>query len=1260
MKFTGERFIPAESDIDLALEHLQRYYSIVDLVKDKIVLDVACGEGYGSAILSGNAKFVYGIDISEEAITHAQLNYVRDNLKFEVGTVDSLPFPDQSVDIVVSFETIEHVDEIQQNLFMKEVKRVLKNGGMLIISTPNKLEYSDKPGYKNPFHVKEFYLEEFYRFLQAYFNHVRLYYQKFEVASLITDYKNDKYCYTNFDSDYLKKNGKYLIAACSDSDINININSIRIVDQDRLNWLISRILTLQDEVEERNNHIKKLDETISQMRNELLIYNERIKNFELIQDSLNKENDNKNSLLSSQSEDLKTTLNMLQNALEEVNNEKNINLENTIKIKENETKIKMLEQELKYKQEALTDLNNRLRSEMEVLNSTEAELKAANHQIFENELKIQVLEQELKYKKEALADLNNRLQVEMEVLQSTEAELKAANQQILDLTIKLKSIESDLLRRDLDLKHKDEQIANKEEQIAYFLSYHDELTSSIENYTKNSEVQLNDKITILQEQEETIRNLKGHIEQLLEQERLLNNILHSGGWKALSFYYKFRDSLFPNGTKRRLFAKLAMKALTNPNKMLRNINKKNLKKLSYYLKVENPERVESRIENYLERHTEQEKTEYQLIDNSDFYEKLVFPKTTEPIVSIVIPVFNQWHYTYSCLCSILKNTTGVDYEVIIADDVSTDETANISNYVENINVIRDDVNRGFLLNCNNAAKFAKGKYIYFLNNDTNVQPGWLSSLVELMEKDNSIGMSGSKLVYPDGRLQEAGGIIWKDASGWNYGRLDDPEKPEYNYVKEVDYISGAAIMIRRDLWEQIGGFDERYVPAYNEDSDLAFEVRKLGWKVVYQPKSVIVHYEGISHGTDTGSGIKRHQIENCQKFFKKWEMTLEKEHFHNAEHVYWARDRSRTKKTILIIDHYVPHFDKDAGSRTVFQYVKLFVEMGFNVKFIGDNFFRHEPYTSVLQQMGVEVLYGKWFADHINDWLETNGEYINFTLLNRPHISIKYIDAIKKYTKSKIIYYGHDLHYLREQREFELTNNQALLDSSRSWRKMEFGLFEKSDLIYYPSQVEVEEIKKQFPDYNVKAIPAYIFDEPLEKAVHDFSNRKNLLFVGGFGHRPNVDAVLWFVNEIFPIILKDLPDIRFYVVGSNPPDEIKNLHSENVIVTGFVSDQELSKYYHQCKIAVVPLRYGAGVKGKVVEALYHQIPIVTTSIGSEGLEGIGDYLIEVDDARQFAQKVISLYNDISKLNDYSKKSIDYIMKYFSRSSALEILNNDFQ
>ena len=235
--------------------------------------------------------------------------------------------------------------------------------------------------------------------------------------------------------------------------------------------------------------------------------------------------------------------------------------------------------------------------------------------------------------------------------------------------------------------------------------------------------------------------------------------------------------------------------------------------------------------------------------------RLKFEQVENPTVSIIIPVYNQIHYTYACLLSILEHTKDVSYEVIIADDVSTDATEHLSEYAEGLVICRNSTNQGFLRNCNNAARHARGKYVMFLNNDTQVTENWLSSLVQLIESDPSIGMVGSKLVYPDGRLQEAGGIIWSDGSGWNYGRLDNPDKPEYNYVKDVDYISGAAILLSNELWNQIGGFDTRFAPAYCEDSDLAFEVRKAGYRVVYQPKSRVIHFEGVSNGADVqGTG----------------------------------------------------------------------------------------------------------------------------------------------------------------------------------------------------------------------------------------------------------------------------------------------------------------------------------------------------------------------------------------------------------------------
>lgn len=639
------------------------------------------------------------------------------------------------------------------------------------------------------------------------------------------------------------------------------------------------------------------------------------------------------------------------------------------------------------------------------------------------------------------------------------------------------------------------------------------------------------------------------------------------------------------------------------------------------------------------------------------YNKLIVPACSNPLVSIIIPVYNQFNYTYECVKSIIEHTQDVKYEIIIGDDVSTDETKNISRYIKGVKVVRNSENLRFLLNCNNAAKHAKGKYIFFLNNDTKVTEGWLYSLVELIESDNTIGMVGSKLIYPDGRLQEAGGIIWKDASAWNYGNGQDPEQPEFNYVRDVDYISGAAIMLSKELWNKIGGFDEEFAPAYCEDSDLAFQVRQQGYRVVYQPASVVVHFEGVSNGTDTSTGLKHYQIVNNEKLKTKWAEELSK-HYENGQNVLKAKDRCFDDgKTILFIDHYVPQFDKDAGSRTVFQYVKMFVKKGYKVKFIGDNFFKHEPYTTVLNKMGVEVLHGPWYAQHIFEWLKDNNDCIDYVFMNRPHISEKYMDFFNENMKAKVIYYGHDLHFLRINREYELTGDEEKRLEAASWKAKELDLMHKADVVYYPSYVEADLIKQVDNTINVKALVPYVYDEFKSKKRNSVYN-KGILFVGGFSHTPNVDAVNWFVKEVYSEI-KDKADIPFYIAGSNPPEEILAYDGDGIEVKGFVSDEELERLYSSCKLVVVPLRYGAGVKGKVVEAIYNGVPIVTTNVGAEGIPATDNILVIKDDAKEFADAVISLYNDAKKLDEISDNMQKYIKENNSIDAAWNIVGEDF-
>ena len=641
--------------------------------------------------------------------------------------------------------------------------------------------------------------------------------------------------------------------------------------------------------------------------------------------------------------------------------------------------------------------------------------------------------------------------------------------------------------------------------------------------------------------------------------------------------------------------------------------------------------------------------------------KINFPYAENPKVSIIIPVYNQVHYTYACLVSILENTGEFDYEIIIADDVSTDATKEIDKFVTGLVIARNESNQGFLKNCNNAAKKARGEYIFFLNNDTTVQKDWLPPLIRLLESDKSIGMVGSKLIYPDGRLQEAGGIIWSDGSGWNYGRCDDPNKPEYNYVRDVDYISGAAIMLSRKLWEDIGGFDERYAPAYCEDSDLAFEVRKRGLRVVYQPLSVVTHFEGVSNGTDVnGTGLKRYQVENNKKLQEKWSEEFKNQYDNvGVPNAFRARERSRGKKVILFVDHYVPTFDKDAGSKTTFQYIKMFIERGYVVKFLPDNFAKSEPYTSILEQMGVEVLYGNEMRTNIFEWIENNQANIDIAYLNRPHIATKYIDFIKEKTDIKVIYYGHDLHFLRERREYELTGDVERKNASAYWKSMELDLMRKASISYYPSNVEVDYIHTFDKKINAKAITAYVFDK-FGNIDYNPDIREGVLFVGGFSHPPNADALKYFLDKMWDEIYAQIK-APFYIVGSNATDEIKALHNEakGIIFKGFVSEEELKELYEKVRLVVVPLRYGAGVKGKVIEALYYNDPVITTSVGAEGIDNSYNQMLVADEPGDFVEKCVNLYNDKEALKAMSKAADDYVRNKHSIEAVWEIIREDF-
>ncbi len=262
------------------------------------------------------------------------------------------------------------------------------------------------------------------------------------------------------------------------------------------------------------------------------------------------------------------------------------------------------------------------------------------------------------------------------------------------------------------------------------------------------------------------------------------------------------------------------------------------------------------------------------IDNSKFNAAL-------PDISIIIPCYNNILYTLICLYYLLNHKSEFKYEIILVDDNSNDETKEYLATLPGIKYIRNDTNLGFIESCNKAAQTSKAQYLVFLNNDTIILPNWLDKLIATIEKNKDCGIVGSHLLNFDFTTQEAGGLVYKNGEAGNYGRNLPHNHPNVAYFKDVDYVSGASLAITNSLWQEIGGFDEIYKPAYYEDTDLAFKVRAKGYKVYYQPESKIIHFEGITSGRDINNGPKSFQKVNQEKFYQKWRDELDKHPIYN-------------------------------------------------------------------------------------------------------------------------------------------------------------------------------------------------------------------------------------------------------------------------------------------------------------------------------------------------------------------------------------------
>jgi len=613
------------------------------------------------------------------------------------------------------------------------------------------------------------------------------------------------------------------------------------------------------------------------------------------------------------------------------------------------------------------------------------------------------------------------------------------------------------------------------------------------------------------------------------------------------------------------------------------------------------------------------------IPNSELAQRLqaAFAQTVPaaPRASIIIPVFNKFGFTARCLLSLAELGYAESTEIVVVDDGSSDDTLAALSCLPGLRYHRNLKNLGFIDSCNAGAHLASAPRLVFLNNDTLVAPAWLEELEFCFSARSDCGLAGSMLIYPDMKLQEVGGQVYCDGSAGNRGKRRDLGHPDFNYLRPVDYCSGASIMIERHVFETIGGFDIRYRPAYFEDVDLAFSVRKQGLQVYCQPASKVIHFEGITSGRKTSSGVKAHQVTNRALFAEKW-----------AEVLSGQPERRGIRREgppvsvgrILVIDNQTPRPDRDAGSLLLFNSLRIMLQLGYAVDYLPFRRPRHiSGYTPQLQREGIRCLYKPYFKG-LAHHLKHHGSDYDFVFISRIKTIKKSYALVRRFCPgAKVIFNTVDLNFLRVGRRAELEKSPRLAQKAEGYRRDELFYLNHADASIIVSPVELDLIRQDVDPAKIEIIPL-ILEFPSRRATYQGS--RNLAFIGHFTHAPNVDAMKFFLAEVWPKVRKAMPGVRFDIIGKDFPAELSPLVDDTVTVHGLVPD--LDTIFPSIRVCIAPLRFGAGLKGKLATSLGYGVPSVVSPIAIEGMGMIdGEHALVAESPDQWVEQIQRLYSD---------------------------------
>lgn len=634
---------------------------------------------------------------------------------------------------------------------------------------------------------------------------------------------------------------------------------------------------------------------------------------------------------------------------------------------------------------------------------------------------------------------------------------------------------------------------------------------------------------------------------------------------------------------------------------------------------------------------------------------LTFPTVAQPDVSVVVPAHNKVEATYSCFCALLLAWNRVTFEVILVDDGSADDTSSIESFVSGITVVRNTTPQRFVRACNAGAAKARGRFVAILNNDTEPTTGWLDELVDVFTRFDRVGLAGSKLLFPNGELQDAGGIIWGSGNPWNYGSHANPWEPQYCYARQADYLSGAALLTTRELWQRLRGFSEYLEPMYFEDTDFAFKVREAGLSTWFVPSSIVYHHEGTTSGTDTSKGFKRFQEVNRPKFKRRWAKAFTQ---FGREGVLPDLEKDRgVSARVLCIDYTTPRPDSEGGGYAAWQEIRLMQSLGFKVTFLPENLAHFGRYTSSLERQGVECIYAPYVLS-IAEFLERRGSEFDAIYITRYHVANNVLAKIREVNpNAKVLLNNADLHFLRELRTALASGDASRLTEVDQVRERELAVMRKVDVVLSYTDVEHSVIQSHTSGaVNVMKCPWVLEIPPVGPS---FEERRGLSFLGGFRHPPNGQAMEWFAREVMRPLESRRSDIVLSIYGAHMGPEIEALKAVNIQPVGYIEDQ--ADAYRPHRVFVAPLLSGAGIKGKVLSALAHGIPCVLSPTAAEGigLRNGHDCLI-ARSADEWLAAITRLYDDGVLWEKLSANARDYVAEAYTFERGREEMSRAFE